>query len=165
MATLGNPYAAPSAHVAEAEEPVDDLWIASRTQRFFTFLIDLFCFVIFSFVVGIFIGLLGAGQAIAHLNPVTRQLFGITLMTAFYMLFEASTGRTPGKWICGTRVIDVEGEKPSFMRFLGRTLARFIPFEPFSFFGSKGMGWHDTVSGTRVVRTRGEGSVGLSETV
>ena len=32
--------------------------------------------------------------------------------------------------------------------------ARFIPFEPFSFLGGGGNGWHDSLSGRRVVRVR-----------
>jgi hypothetical protein len=35
---------------------------------------------------------------------------------------------------------------------LGRSAARSIPFEPFSFLGGQPTGWHDRLSETRVVR-------------
>ncbi|CAN0592803.1 unnamed protein product, partial [Laminaria digitata] len=39
-------------------------------------------------------------------------------------------------------------------RLLGRTAARFVPFEAFSFLGGDATGWHDRWSNTRVVRLR-----------
>jgi uncharacterized RDD family membrane protein YckC len=60
--------------------------------------------------------------------------------------------RTPGKWVFGTVVVNESGGKPSFGRVLKRTFSRFIPFEPFSFFGERG--WHDSLSDTLVVRKR-----------
>jgi len=36
--------------------------------------------------------------------------------------------------------------------FEGRTLCRYIPFEPFSFLGNKPIGWHDSLSKTLVVK-------------
>ena len=48
----------------------------------------------------------------------------------------------------------IEGRTPRFPQILGRSLARLIPFEAFSFFGALGVGWHDSFSNTRVIRTR-----------
>ena len=84
-------------------------------------------------------------------------------MTAYYCFFEGIFARSPGKWICGTRVVDLEGNRPSFLQVIGRSLARFIPFEAFSFLGSRGIGWHDSLSSTRVVRTRGSGTLSLED--
>jgi uncharacterized RDD family membrane protein YckC len=70
---------------------------------------------------------------------------------------EWLTGRSLGKLATGTRVIAAEGGPPSFARVLGRTLARFIPFEAFSFLTDRDgrpVGWHDSLSRTRVVRVR-----------
>jgi type II secretory pathway pseudopilin PulG len=45
-----------------------------------------------------------------------------------------------------------DGRKPPLKNILGRSLARYIPFEPFSFLtGSHPMGWHDRLSDTLVV--------------
>ncbi|HEX2675275.1 MAG TPA: RDD family protein, partial [Polyangiales bacterium] len=75
-------------------------------------------------------------------------------MLAYYIFFEAVFGRTPGKMLTGTRVVTVDGGTPSFTQILGRNLARYVPFEPFSFFGDDAVGWHDSWSGTRVVKVR-----------
>jgi hypothetical protein len=45
----------------------------------------------------------------------------------------------------------VIGERSRVKMALIRTICRFIPFEAFSFFGQKG--WHDSISGTNVVKT------------
>jgi uncharacterized RDD family membrane protein YckC len=53
-------------------------------------------------------------------------------------------------------VVRFDGNKPNVPQIIGRTFARFIPFEPFSVaFGSSNNGWHDSLSGTRVVSVRG----------
>ena len=70
----------------------------------------------------------------------------------YYCFFEGIWGRTPGKFLIGTKVVDEEGDPPSFGQIVGRSACRLIPFEPFSFFGARG--WHDSISHTYVVRTR-----------
>ena len=68
----------------------------------------------------------------------------------YFSVLEASTGRTIAKYITKTKVVNEKGEKPDFGTALVRSLARFIPFEAFSFLGS-GTGWHDKFSNTRVI--------------
>ncbi|TZF89760.1 RDD family protein [Lysobacter lacus] len=41
-------------------------------------------------------------------------------------------GRTPGKFIFGTCVVNTDGYAPSLGQAVGRTLCRMIPCEPFS---------------------------------
>jgi uncharacterized RDD family membrane protein YckC len=72
----------------------------------------------------------------------------------YYLGFEALFGKTPAKWITGTRVVTTRGRRPRFAQILGRTFTRLVPFEAFSFLGRKASGWHDTWSGTRVVYER-----------
>jgi uncharacterized RDD family membrane protein YckC len=72
----------------------------------------------------------------------------------YYLGFEVAFGATPGKMLTGTRVVTESGGRPSLGQILGRTCARFIPFEPLSFFGKEAFGWHDSLSHTRVVRSR-----------
>ena len=85
-------------------------------------------------------------------NPYSF-LLAIALFLAYYIVFEGLWARTPAKFILGTVVIMEDGSKPPFGKIVVRTLCRFIPFEPFSFFGERG--WHDSISDTRVVSTRG----------
>ncbi len=71
---------------------------------------------------------------------------------AYYLLCESLWQKTLGKVITKTKVVDREGKKPSFLKILGRTLARHIPLEQLSFlFSSYPVGWHDSLSKTLVV--------------
>src|SRR5438093_12878936 len=67
------------------------------------------------------------------------------------MLLEALFGRTLGKLLTGTRVIDVDRRKPGWGRAFLRMLVRCIPFEPLSL--RNGVMWHDLLSGTRVAES------------
>ena len=79
---------------------------------------------------------------------------GLGLYLSYYAILESTTGRTLGKLITGTKVVDENGGPPSFGQVLGRTLCRCIPFEPFSFFSSDAVGWHDSLANTRVIKVR-----------
>ncbi|HVR18271.1 MAG TPA: RDD family protein [Polyangiaceae bacterium] len=77
----------------------------------------------------------------------------VLLLFGYYIVFEALFARTPAKWITRTRVIALDGSRPRFLQIVGRSFARYVPFEPFSFLGNA-RGWHDRWSSTRVVRDR-----------
>ncbi|MEM1325993.1 MAG: RDD family protein [Bacteroidota bacterium] len=77
----------------------------------------------------------------------------LLLATPFYwILSEYFLGKTPAKYITKTKVVTADGRKPSFWTIVGRTLCRFIPFDWASFLGSRAVGWHDSISKTRVVK-------------
>jgi uncharacterized RDD family membrane protein YckC len=68
---------------------------------------------------------------------------------------EVAFGATVGKLITGTRVVSADGGSARAGQVIGRTFARIIPFEPLSFLvGDTTTGWHDSLSGTKVVDTR-----------
>ena len=69
----------------------------------------------------------------------------------YYVLFEHFTGRTPGKFVTGTMVVNDEGTKASLKQIVIRTLIRLIPLDWISYFRSKPIGWHDSISDTLVV--------------
>ena len=70
----------------------------------------------------------------------------------YYLLFEFYTGKTIGKLITKTIVVNENGNKPSFNSILWRTLSRIIPFDGLSFLGSSS-GWHDNLSKTIVINS------------
>lgn len=79
-------------------------------------------------------------------------LLALAIIPGYYIIFEFFWGKTPGKFITKTRVVNEEGKPPSFLNIVGRTFCRFIPFEPFSFLGGdRPTGWHDSISKTYVV--------------
>ena len=59
----------------------------------------------------------------------------------YYAIMEAVFGRTIGKFITGTVVVrETDLEKITTNQALGRSISRFVPFEPFSMLGSQ-IGW------------------------
>ena len=73
-------------------------------------------------------------------------------MAIFYFLTELIfKGKSFGKLITKTRVVMEDGSNPTYLDYLKRSFCRLIPFEAFSFLGSEGRGWHDSVSKTYVV--------------
>ena len=78
------------------------------------------------------------------------SLYYLVLYFGYYFGFEYFLGKTPGKFLTKTKVVDMNGEWPGGKKLLIRNLCRLIPFDNFSFlFGP--FGWHDSISGTRVV--------------
>jgi uncharacterized RDD family membrane protein YckC len=149
-----NPYEAPKTELSHQADQgsLEDLPTAGLGARFLNFIIDsIISRVVIIVVVG---GLL---RAIGPLEsgPALAIVLALVAFVGYYVVLEAAFGWTIGKLITGTRVVRFDGAKPNVPQILGRTFARFIPFEPFSLlFGSSNQGWHDSMSGTRVVRVR-----------
>ncbi|HEX5049047.1 MAG TPA: RDD family protein [Gammaproteobacteria bacterium] len=150
---MANPYAPPGARVADSATLQDDLGDASRLRRFVNQVIDAIGYLILSMLIGVVMAFVYPAF-IESSSALGDYAFGYSVLTLYYVGFEAFLGRTLGKLVTGTRVVTEDGEEPTFLQILGRTLARFIPFEAFSFFGREGRGWHDRMSHTRVVLTR-----------
>ena len=156
-----NPYAAPLAELhVEATQDDSRREDASNTKRFLNYLIDRVA-IIGGFAGLFFIGgLLENAGIVSGVTEFAGEIGGITdlILTAigavlYYTFFEGVFGRTLGKLITGTKVIDLNGKRPAFATILGRSFVRIVPFEPFSFLGSD-RGWHDRWSDTRVVDMR-----------
>lgn len=127
--------------------------LASSGQRFGNYLLDIILIYIGAFVLGFVLYLIGLGDALDRIN---NTLFGVIFMILYYVPQEALFGWSLGKLITGTRVVKEDGTPITFGQALGRSLCRFIPFEAFSFLGGNGkpVGWHDSISKTRVISIR-----------
>jgi uncharacterized RDD family membrane protein YckC len=147
-----NPYEAPKAEISPDAVLSPDEYLlrdAGMGARLLNFLIDTFLSRFVATMVAIVVlRAAGPGDATAVLSVVI-VLGG---MVGYYVVFEGIFGWTVGKLITGTRVLRADGNKPNVPQIIGRTFARFIPFEPFSVLF--GRGWHDSLSGTRVVKVR-----------
>lgn len=122
---------------------------ASLLRRLSNFLID--CFAYSALIIILLI-------AISQENldkTIEGTIYIIIIVGGYFLYFVVCEGlwqKTLGKLITKTKVVDREGNKPSFLKILGRSIARYIPFEQFSFlFGSFPVGWHDSLSKTLVV--------------
>ncbi len=155
METDKSPYAPPGSDIESAVLDSIAIVPAGKWLRLFNYLIDYVGRYLLVIVVLIVIGLFFGEAAIDYFDSVPGLLLGIALMLLYYLPLEFLTGRTFGKLVTGTRVVTEDGLRPSFRQILGRTLARLVPFEPFSFLGRTGRGWHDTWPKTYVVKTRG----------
>jgi uncharacterized RDD family membrane protein YckC len=147
-----NPYAPPRADNAPIPTAAfADLPSASMAARFMNLLIDS----VVRFVLSYALGYAFARTGVIPGGGAPRFVFGLLTMLVYYTTLEYFFGFTIGKLITGTRVVDRLGKRPSFGQIVGRSLARWVPFDVLSFLGSNPAGgWHDRWSGTRVVRLR-----------
>ncbi|GAA5505351.1 RDD family protein [Novipirellula caenicola] len=151
-----NPYAASTATLAEPAAYLVDGEVvpAGKGLRLANFLIDYIMQFVVSFVFGAIIVLVGGQDGVDFINQTPGFLIGLPLFLIYYILCEATTSRTLGKLVTGTKVVNEQGGKPTFGQILGRTFSRLIPFEAFSFLGETSRGWHDRFPHTFVVKSR-----------
>lgn len=157
MSDPENPYAAPlaPADAPELTSPVFEaasFVTASAGQRFCNLIVDGIAKTALIFAIGFGIGMATQGEV--EISKGMDILFNIAITVVYYTLLEGFTGKSLGKLVTGTKVVDADGNPPGFGRVLLRSLCRFIPFEPFSFLGSDARGWHDTISKTWVIKSR-----------
>ncbi len=162
-----NPYASP---VITADYNYSQAGLAGEIQpasqglRFANYLVDSIILQVISYPAGYLMGMAYATSVVSSGREVTPEditflqiigfFVGVGISVTYYFLSELLCQRTLAKFLTGTKVVTADGRVPSAGQILGRTFARLIPFEPFSFFGGKGfpVGWHDSLSGTRVVK-------------
>lgn len=139
---------------------------ASIGQRLANYIIDAIVFYFFIFLFSIIAGVsLAASGAVDEMSTeaeVQSAMGGIFLLYlvvfavlfAYYTLLEGSKGKTIGKMVTKTRVIRDDGEPMTHGKAFLRTLCRLVPFEFISVFFGNGTMWHDSWTGTRVVKDK-----------
>ena len=147
-----NPYRPPTAEVDLPPDAAQGRPLAGKGRRFGTLILDYVGYYILALVSGIVMGVVFGPHALDLLAGANAYLFAFVLFIGYYLFFEGIWGRTPGKLILGTAVTDLQGQPPTLGTIFKRTLARCVPFEAFTFFGTTG--FHDKASRTQVVRTR-----------
>ncbi|MCB1607645.1 MAG: RDD family protein [Xanthomonadales bacterium] len=154
MSDSFSPYLPPDASLVDLDEPAS-LQVASRGQRLANMLIDYVVFLVLVFALT-FVQVFAMSEAAFNRYAESNwaNLIGIIILSPYYILCEGLWGRTLGKLITGTKVVDDAGHPPSWGKVVGRTLSRLIPFEVFSIFGERRLCWHDSIPGTMVVRCR-----------
>lgn len=134
--------------------------IASQGTRFANYLLDRIFILIISFFLGFIFTLLltiispNSAGYFEQMGKLEEFVWGFIIGMFYYSFFEALTGRSIAKFITGTKVVDENGNKPTFDAILLRSLCRYIPFNAFSFLGSDAVGWHDSFSKTRVIKIK-----------
>ena len=130
------------------EKTHKELTRASTTKRLINFIVDFISFVIIFWIIGEFFGFIFDINIEENPDPFVFFMFAAFLIN--YGLMELRFQKTLGKFITKTRVVNMNGEKPSNKLILGRMFCRLIPFDCFSFIFAEN-GFHDSVSKTRVV--------------
>tara|TARA_R110002096_G_scaffold42144_15_gene113786 strand:+ start:15759 stop:16457 length:699 start_codon:yes stop_codon:yes gene_type:complete len=150
-----NPYSPPQSvtgqNVADEYETFE---FAGKGQRLLNYFIDYLAVIGCGFLLGIFIAIAFGDEAFAVMESIPEFVLGFIIFSIYYIVTEGIWNRSLGKLITGTKVVQEDGGRPTFAQIIGRTLCRFIPFEALSFLGEEGSGWHDSMSSTRVIKTR-----------
>lgn len=129
---------------------------ASHGKRFANYIIDTIVFYIISFLIEMVFGTIFP-EFIFYTENVAggillSMLFSMLLYGAVFGGFEALLkGKTPGKYITGTRAINQDGTYISTSTAFKRGFLRIIPFEAFSALGSPCFPWHDKWVDTYVI--------------
>jgi len=80
-------------------------------------------------------------------TTATAVLSGI-----YFVIAEWISGKTMGKLLTRTVVVDQSGHAPSLRKLIKRTALRYLPWDVFTFLMGTGNGWHDKYSETTVIQ-------------
>ncbi len=149
-------------HYADKAAFDPELVLASGTKRFFNMIIDYIVFYILATVFVFMSALVGAmffpEETAGVFDEGNQSQFWMYVLiymsyVLYYTILESATGRTIGKLITGTRVVDKAGKVPALGVIFRRSLSRIVPFEAFSFLGNA-RGWHDAWTDTWVIEKK-----------
>ncbi len=147
-------YAAPESQLENHFIEETEIYPASPLRRLANVIIDQIAFIVLTLVTGILFSVIFGDAFIELIENTPEFLINFPFYILFYVFFESSFSRTPGKFITGTKVVDQNGQKPKLSQIFGRSLCRIIPFEVFSFLGPNTRGWHDSIPRTYVIESR-----------
>jgi uncharacterized RDD family membrane protein YckC len=132
--------------------------LASKSQRFLNFVIDLCVVYMLTIGIGAAINIIGElignfklSEWIISLSITENIIGGLIVLFFYYTIMELYFSRTFGKYFTKTMVVKHNGSRPKVKSIIIRTLVRMIPIDAFSFLSNDARGWHDTLSVTYVV--------------
>ena len=121
---------------------------ASKKTRFFNHVLDNLIFWVLFVIHGILFE--DRIKSIMGQSAIKNIIYFLVLYFLYHFIFELLSGRTPGKFITGTKVIDEDEKKPNARTLLIRNLSRLIPFDALSYLTFE-KGWHDSISKTSII--------------
>jgi uncharacterized RDD family membrane protein YckC len=104
----------------------------------------------------------GAGEDAAAGGSLALQCLSVLIALAYFVIFWATSGQTPGKMALGIKVIETDGSPVTWgkavLRYIGYIISAVVVFLGFIWiaFDSKRQGWHDKIANTYVVRKETE---------
>jgi uncharacterized RDD family membrane protein YckC len=143
--------------VSVAKRKYGGFWIRVVANLIDTFIVIIGYLAFLFLVIRGSLGSLDAPEASESGVAILAQLVGYVLIIFSEGWFLVNKGGTPGKLICGLRVIRASGAKISWGRAIGRVFARSL--SSFCFIGFLMAAWdeekrtlHDRICDTRVIR-------------
>ena len=140
---------------------MDILDYATRIKRLINFMIDTLIIIIIWFAtISMIIKWLYDTGLINWIEGKTYDLNFtiIPYILFYYLILEGFFKTSIGKLITRTKIIRMNGDKIKFSDAVIRTIFRFIPLEQLSYLSSFPVGWHDSISNTRVINTNSKKS-------
>lgn len=134
--------------IVQQEQQVMEHHLASGWKRFANYLID---YVILYIAIIVVLAIYMGANGLTNLGTLEAYLIFIIGKILYYTILESTVGKTIGKMVTQTKVVNNDFSKISFGTAIKRSLCRFIPFEPFSCLGSFPAGWHDSIPDTWVI--------------
>jgi uncharacterized RDD family membrane protein YckC len=113
--------------------------VENKGIRILNFCIDSFAIIIFSDIIVKIIG-----------NNRASGLVSLICYFLYYLIFESLNGKTIGKIITKTIVVNNNNTKPNILKVFVRTIIRFYPFDLVSYLFGFENGAHDIFSKTRL---------------
>ena len=129
---------------------------ASHGKRLANYILDILAFYLLMVVIGVFWALTSP-ETISSLeeysdNTLVDRLTSLVLYALFMFAQEAIfKGRSIGKFITGTRAVNLDGSTISVTTALLRGLSRAVPFCAFSALGAPCNPWQDKWTNTMVI--------------
>lgn len=145
------------------ENTAPEYYTPDRGKRFANYFIDRIILVALFFGVGVLYAMMPSSSNndfyydgysdTSVMEELMLQVVSIFISIFYYACTEYfMNGKSIGKLVTKTRVIRRSGGELTFLRCIGRSAARLIPFEAFSiFFNDNNIMWHDSLSDTMVV--------------
>ena len=129
---------------------------ASQGKRLANYIIDLVLFYILMFCVGIVIAMFNPAFLDSMDDSSGAKLLDRLVSLILYGIYMGVMegvfkGRTLGKVITGTRVVNEDGSAITFGTAFKRGLCRMVPFTPFSALSKPCYPWHDQWTNTYVI--------------
>lgn len=138
-------------NILDLEKKVD-LIAAPTGKRLANYIIDLIVVTLLIFLTGTVFNI----EINTAKGEMTDAGLAIMLFTIpiYYTIMEYSFGKTFWKFFTKTKVISVNGNKPTLGQCALRSVSRLLPFEQFSGLFFKGIFWHDSIPKTLVVEDK-----------
>ena len=136
---------------------IEDTYVrASHGKRFGNYLIDFLAFYAFLILIGVFWAVISPDTvdelAVYSENPLLDRVITLVLYALIMLGQEAIfKGRSIGKFITGTRAVNLDGSTITPTTALLRALSRAVPFCSFSALGTQCNPWQDKWTDSMVI--------------